>query len=86
MRSGKNPASHFIHPKTFQIMELPLQTIRELDEFVCKADEENDLTDRELAIREAARFFICLTHEERYNEIDGSAKCYRAIIDTLCRL
>lgn len=67
-------------------MILPLSTIRELNEFVCKADEENNLTDRELAIREAARFFICLTHEERYNEIDASAKCYRAIIDTLCRL
>lgn len=67
-------------------MLLPLSTIRELNEFVCKYDKENNLTDRELAIREAARFFICLTHEERYNETDASAECYKVIIDTLCRL
>ena len=67
-------------------MNLPLSTIRELNDFVNKLDNSNLTLPRHIAIREAARFFISLTHEEQYDEIDGSAECYKVIIDTLCRL
>ena len=67
-------------------MNLPLSIFRELDNFVTELDNSNLTLPRHLAIREAARFLISLTHEEHYDEIDASADCYKVIIDTLCRL
>lgn len=67
-------------------MNLPLSTLRKLNNFVTELDNSNLTLPRHIAIREAARFLISLTYEERYEEIDGSADCYKSIIDTLCRL
>lgn len=67
-------------------MNIPFNTVRELDKFVNELDNSNLTLPRHLAIREAARFFICLINEEVYDECDASAKHYKKIIDTLCRL
>ena len=67
-------------------MNLPFSTIRELNKFIDELDNSNLTLPRHLAIREAARFFICLVNEELYDECDASAKHYKKIIDTLCRL
>lgn len=67
-------------------MNIPFNTIRELNKFVDKLDNSNLTLPRHLAIREAARFFICLVNEELYDECDASSKHYKKIIDTLCRL
>ena len=60
-------------------MELPISALRELNEFVSKLDEEDRLTDRQIAIRETARLLISLTHDEHYGTIDASDKKYNAI-------
>lgn len=65
-------------------MELPISTLRELDEFVSKLDEELGLTDRQTAIREAARLLISLTHDEHYDNTDAFDERY-GIIATACR-
>ena len=67
-------------------MNIPFNTVRELNKFVDELDNSNLTLPRHLAIREAARFFICLINEERYDECDAFAKHYEKIIDTLCRL
>ena len=67
-------------------MNIPFRTIRELNKFVDELDNSNLTLSRHLAIREAARFFICLVNEELYDECNASAKHYKKIINTLCRL
>lgn len=65
-------------------MELPISALRELDEFVSKLDEELGFTDRQTAIREAARLLISLTHDEHYDNTDAFDERYD-IIATACR-
>ena len=60
-------------------MELPINTLRELDEFIGRLDEMDCVLDRHVAIREAARLLIHLTHNEYYNIIDPFDKRYRDI-------
>ena len=67
-------------------MNIPFNTIRELNKFIDELNNSNLTLPRHLAIREAAKFFICLVNEEVYDECDASAKHYKKIIDTLCRL
>ena len=65
-------------------MELPINALRKLDAFVSKLDETDCILDRHIAIREAARLLICLTHEEYYNNTDAFDEKY-SIIATTCR-
>lgn len=65
-------------------MELPINVLRELDAFVNKLDETDCILDRHIAIREAARLLICLTHDEHYNDTDAFDEKY-SIIATACR-
>ena len=67
-------------------MNIPFNTIRELNKFIDDLDNSNLTLPRHLAIREAARFFVCLINEEVYDECNVSAKHYKKIIDTLCHL
>ena len=60
-------------------MELPIKTLRELDEFVSKLDELDCILSRHIAIREVARLLICLTHDEHYNVVDPFDKKYNVI-------
>lgn len=60
-------------------MKFPISLLRELDEFVSTLDEENCSTDRQIAIREAARLLICLTHDEHYAQIDAFDQKYSII-------
>ena len=60
-------------------MELPINTIRELNEFVSKLDESDCILSRHIAIREAARLLICLTHDEQYNVVNPFDKKYDII-------
>ena len=65
-------------------MELPIKTLRELDEYVGKLDNELGLTDRQIAIREAARLLVYLTHDEHYAQTDAFDQSYCVIADA-CR-
>ena len=62
-------------------MELPMDLLNELDKFVCVLDETDCSLDRHIAIREAARLLISLTHDEYYNVTDPFDKKYRDISD-----
>lgn len=63
-------------------MELPINALRELDAFVSKLDETDCILDRHVAIREAARLLICLTHDEHYGNTDAFDKKYSDIAET----
>lgn len=60
-------------------MELPINALRELNEFVSKLDELDCVLSRHIAIREVARLLICLTHDEHYNVVDPFDKKYNII-------
>ena len=60
-------------------MELPIDLLTKLDEFVSKLDENDCVLDRHIAIRETARLLISLTHDEHYSVIDPFDKKYRDI-------
>lgn len=60
-------------------MELPIDLLTKLDEFVNKLDENDCVLDRHIAIRETARLLISLTHDEHYGVIDPFDKKYRDI-------
>ena len=60
-------------------MELPIDLLTKLDEFVSKLDENDCVLDRHVAIREVARLLISLTHDEYYNVTDPFDKKYRDI-------
>ena len=62
-------------------MELPIDLLKDLDEFVGKLDEDDCFSDRHVAIRETARLLISLTHEEHYSINDAFDKRYRDIAD-----
>ena len=51
-------------------MELPIDVLEKVDEFVGKLDEESHLTFRQQAIRDVARLLVYLTHDEFYNTSD----------------
>lgn len=65
-------------------MKLPINALRELDAFVSKLDETDCILDRHIAIREAARLLIYLTHDEYYGNTDAFDEKY-SIIATACR-
>ena len=60
-------------------MNLPINLLKELDEFVGKLDESDCVIDRHIAIRETARLLISLTHDEHYSINDSFDKKYRDI-------
>lgn len=60
-------------------MELPINALREFNEFVSKLDELDCVLSRHIAIREVARLLICLTHDEHYNVVDPFDKKYDII-------
>ena len=62
-------------------MELPIDLLTKLDEFVSKLDENDCVLDRHIAIRETARLLISLTHDEHYDVIDAYVEKYRDITD-----
>ena len=64
-------------------MEFSKTLLNELEELVSKLDEHCVL-DRHIAIREAARLLICLTHEEHYNDTDAFDQSY-SVIAGACR-
>ena len=59
-------------------MEFSNTLLSELEELVSKLDEHCVL-DRHIAIKEAARLLICLTHEEHYNDTDAFDQSYSVI-------
>ena len=60
-------------------MKLPVKLLTQIDEYVNELDNEYSLTDRQIAIREAARLLICLTHDEHYAQIDAFDQKYSSI-------
>lgn len=65
-------------------MELPIKSLLELDEFVSKLDKEGCVTDRQAAIREAARLLVYLTNDEYYGSVDAFDQNYCSIANA-CR-
>lgn len=62
-------------------MELPIDLLNELDKFVCILDETDCSLDRHIAIREAARLLISVTHDEYYNVANPFDKKYSDIAE-----
>ena len=60
-------------------MQLPINTLKMLDEMVKRMDKDYHLTDREIAIREIARALISATHDEYYNTTDSYDESYEII-------
>ena len=65
-------------------MELPIKLLLKLDEFVSKLDKEGCITDRQIAIREAARLLVYITNDEYYGSTDAFDQNYCSIADA-CR-
>lgn len=65
-------------------MELPIDLLKQLDEWVGTLDDGLAITKREIAIEEAARLLIYLTNDEYSNNLDAFDKSYDTIADT-CR-
>ena len=65
-------------------MKFPISLLRKLDEFVGTLDEEDCYSDRHIAIREAARLLIYLTHDEYYDVVNTFDIKYNDIAD-VCR-
>ena len=63
-------------------MELPIKLLLKLDEFVSKLDKEGCATDRQIAIREAARLLVYITNDEYYGSTDAFDKRYSDIANT----
>lgn len=60
-------------------MELPIDVLKELDALVSKLDESDCYTNRQVAIREAARMLIYLTQDEHYGINDAFDERYCTI-------
>ena len=62
-------------------MELLIDVLEKVNNFVAQLDEECHLTARQQAIREAARLLIYLTHDEFYNSNDTTSIDYLDIAE-----
>lgn len=60
-------------------MKLPIELLTQIDEYVSELDNEYSLTDRQVAIREAARLLVYLTHDEYYAQTDAFDQRYSVI-------
>ena len=60
-------------------MKLPIELLKQIDEYVRELDNDGCFTDRQVAIREAARLLIYLTHDEHYAQIDAFDQKYSVI-------
>ena len=65
-------------------MKLPIELLKQIDKYVNELDNEFSLTDRQVAIREAARLLVYLTHDEHYAQTDAFDQSYADIADA-CR-
>ena len=65
-------------------MELPIKSLLELNEFVSKLDKGGCVTNRQIAIREAARLLVYLTNDEYSGSADAFDQNYCSIAGT-CR-
>ena len=60
-------------------MELPIELLKQLDEYVNKLDTCDLVLSRHIAIREVARLLICITQDEYYGTNKPDDKCYDRI-------
>lgn len=60
-------------------MELPIDVLEKVNDFVGQLDEECHLTSRQHAIRETARLLVFLTHDEFYGDDCLTMKKYDEI-------
>lgn len=60
-------------------MKLPIELLKQIDEYVNELDNECGLTDRQVAIKEAARLLVSLTHDEHYGNTDAFDQSYSTI-------
>ena len=62
-------------------MELPIDVLEKVNDFVGQLDEEGHLTARQEAIRETARLLILLTHDEFYGDDSLTTERYEEITE-----
>lgn len=55
-------------------MNLPIDALKQIDDFVQKCNEQSYLTPRQRAIRETAKLLVFLTHDEHLNNTDTPCK------------
>ena len=65
-------------------MKLPIELLKQIDDYINELDNEIGLTYRQVAIREAARLLVCLAHDEHYAQTDAFDQSYDNIADA-CR-
>ena len=66
-------------------MQLPIQTLVELDTYIFALSQELGLTDREKAIVAIGKLLISLTHDEHYNQ-NSDYRAYKHIADVCNKL
>lgn len=65
-------------------MKLPIEFLKQIDKYVNELDNEFSLTNRQIAIKEAARLLAYLTHDEHYAQTNAFDQSYADIADA-CR-
>lgn len=66
-------------------MQLPIQTLVELDTYIFALSQELGLTNREEAIVAVGKLLISLTHDEHYNQ-NSDYRAYKHIADVCNKL
>lgn len=65
-------------------MKLPIELLKQIDDFVGELNNQPGLTAREEAIREAARLLVSLTHDEYYGRV-AARNHYHCIAMACCK-
>lgn len=63
-------------------MKLPIELLKQVDDWGLQLDNEYHLTDRQIAIKEALRLLISLTHDEYYHQDDPYDEYYSKVAST----
>ena len=67
-------------------MELPIKLLKQVDDWGLQLDGEYHLTDRQIAIKEAIRLLVALTHEEYYQQCNPNDEYYSTVASTCATL
>lgn len=67
-------------------MKLPIELLKQVDDWGLQLDCEYSLTDRQIAIKEAIRLLVSLTHDEYYHQDDPYDEYYSTVAATCATL
>lgn len=63
-----------------------MELLKQIDDWCLQLDCEHHLTDRQIAINEALRLLISLTHDEYYNQDDPYDEYYAQVASACATL